>query len=89
MALLTELDKFLTREEAAPILEVAHEVIEKVKLKLGERFKAAVRDADWHNAVQIGDRIIGEFGSTRMAEEVSQMIELLRERALEQQGLGL
>ena len=86
MELLKELDKFLTRAEAAPMLEVAQEVIERMKQALGQRFKAAINNSDWNAAVQIGDRIVRDFENTRMAEEARNMLDLLRERALEQQS---
>ena len=89
MELLRDLDKFLTRAEAAPMLDVAHVVIEQVKQNLGQRFTAAVREERWATATQLGDRIITEFANTRMAQEVRDMIDLLRQRAAEQRQLGL
>ena len=86
MELLKELDKFLTRAEAAPMLEVAQEVIERMKQCLGQRFKAAINNSDWNAAVQVGDQIVRDFENTRMAEEARNMLELLRERAMEQQS---
>lgn len=84
MDLLKELDKYLSRSEAAPIMKVAQGVIERAKLHRGERFKAAIRDADWNSATKIGGQIMRDFENTRMASEVSEMIDLLRERAAEQ-----
>ena len=86
MELLKELDKFLTRAEAAPMLEVAQEVIERMKQCLGQRFKAAINNSDWNAAVLVGDQIVRDFENTRMAEEARNMLELLRERAMEQQS---
>ena len=88
MELLRDLDKYLTRSEAAPILEVANEVIERTKQSRSRRLKAAIRDGDWNRAVQIGDQILRDFENTRMAEEVRGMLDLLRERALEAQQSG-
>ena len=85
LELLKEMDRLFTRAEAAPMLEVAQEVIERVKQSLAARFKDALSEKDWQGATRIGDRIIRDFGNTRMAEEVGEMIDLLRERATEQQ----
>ena len=88
MELLKELDRFLTRAEAAPMLDVANDVIERMKQHLGQRFKAAIRQSDWSTATRVGDQIVREFENTRMADEAQGMLELLRERAMEQQQAG-
>lgn len=86
MALLKELDKFLSEQEAAPFMEVARGVIGKKKENLGVQFKLAVHDRDWIGATQVGDQIIREFPNTRMSDEVRSMIDLLRERAASQRA---
>lgn len=81
MALLKELDKYLTEEEAGPFRETARGVITKQRENLGVRFKMAVHDREWVQALRIGESIIREFPNTKMAEEVRGMVDLLRERA--------
>ncbi|MCW5776477.1 MAG: hypothetical protein KIS87_08575 [Phycisphaeraceae bacterium] len=81
MAMLKELDGYLTEREAEPFREVARGVIGKARENLGVEFKLAVRDRRWGHAARVGERIIAEFPNTRMAEEVRGMIDGLRSRA--------
>ncbi|MCH7572426.1 MAG: protein kinase, partial [Planctomycetes bacterium] len=84
MDLLRELDRYLTREEAAKLSADAQSVVEKHRQNLTTRFKMAVNDRRWSEAVQIGDLIVDEFPNTKVAEEVISMIEVLRTRATEE-----
>lgn len=81
MELLRELDTYLTPAEAAPFQEVARGVIGKLRENLGVRFKLAVQDHVWHEAIHLGERIIADFPNTRMAQEVRDLLPSLRERA--------
>jgi tetratricopeptide (TPR) repeat protein len=83
MALLKELDAYLTVTEAEPLREMARGVIGKARDRLGEQFKQAVQDKRWAEAVRIGERIIAEFPNTRMATEVRDVIDGIRIRASE------
>ncbi len=84
MRLLRELDRYLTREEAAQYAEQAQKVVERHRENLTTRFKMAVNDRRWTEAVEIGDVIVGDFPNTKVAEEVASMIEVLRTRASEE-----
>lgn len=79
--LLRELDGYLTPTEAGPLQEVARGVIGKMRDNLGARFKLAVSDHRWDDAVTVGNQIIAEFPNTRMAQEVREMLPMLREKA--------
>lgn len=81
MMLLKELDQYLTPTEAEPYREVARGVIGKLRENLGVRFKLCVQDHRWEEAMNVGERIIGEFPNTRMAAEVREVMPELRERA--------
>lgn len=81
MALLKELDAYLTEAESAPLKEVARGVIGKARNNLGAQFKLAVKDRQWNEALDMGQRILRDFPNTRMAEEVRQLIDAVRERA--------
>jgi hypothetical protein len=87
MQLLTELDRYLTEEEAEPFRETARGVIGKRRDNLGVQFKIAVHDKEWTRAVHVGEQIIRDFPNTRMADEVRSMLDLLRERAAGQQAV--
>ncbi len=73
MALLKELDQYLTLTEAEPFQEVARGIVTKARENLGAQFKLAVQNRDWRTATQAGRRITAEFPNTRMAAEVRQM----------------
>lgn len=79
--ILKELDTYLTPSEAAPYQEVARGVIGKLRENLGVRFKLAVQDHQWDDAIIVGDQIINQFPNTRMAQEVRDLLPMLRERA--------
>ncbi len=84
--LLKQLDAYLSEREAEPFREVARGVIGKKRDNLGVQFKMAVHDKEWLKAIRVGEQIIKDFPNTRMAEEVRERIDLLRERAAGQQA---
>jgi len=75
MALLKELDNYLSDHEAEEFREVARGVIGKARENLGAQFKIAVHDRRWSVAAAVGRRIIAEFPNTRMATEVRSMMD--------------
>ena len=83
MALLKQLDRYLTREEAQRLQEAAQAVVTKHRKNLEVQFKLAVADRRWAEAARIGEAIIVEFPNTKMAEEVRGMITMIRTRATE------
>ena len=54
LALVKELDAYLTEDEAEPFREVARGVIGKARENLGVQFKLAVQDRDWRRALDAG-----------------------------------
>ncbi|MEX2672665.1 MAG: hypothetical protein WD294_11205 [Phycisphaeraceae bacterium] len=86
MELLKELDGYLTSEEAAPYMETARGVVGKKRENLGVRFKIAVQDRDWLDALNVGEQIVREFPNSKFAHEVRSMIDTLRERAAHQRA---
>jgi len=81
MDLLKRLDQYLTEDEAAPLREVARGVIGKARDNLGARFRLAVRDKRWVEAADVGERIVADFPHSRMAAEVRELLDGIRERA--------
>ena len=86
MELLKQLDHHLTESEAAPLADLARSVIAGFRDTVGEQFKTAVQNQDWSLAVNLGERIVEEFPSSKMAEEVRQLLVGLRAHLSEQQG---
>jgi hypothetical protein len=81
MALLKHLDRYLTRDEASRLAEIAQNVVVKHRDNLSTQFKLAVSDHHWAQATRIGEQIIAEFPNAKMADEVRSMIDVLRVRA--------
>lgn len=84
MKLLKQLDEYLSEGEAEQLREVARGVVSKARENLGARFKLLIEDKEWAEAVRVGERLMKEFPNTRMAEEVRDMIDVLRTRAEQQ-----
>jgi hypothetical protein len=79
--ILKHLDMYLTPAEAEGMQEKARSVFkEKIGL-LRMQFTMAVQDKRWAEAIRLGDSIMAEFPNTRMAQEVRDMMEMLRQRA--------
>jgi hypothetical protein len=63
------------------IQSTARTVFKEKLLQLGVQFRFAVQGKRWQDAVDIGLELIREFPNARMAHEVRERIETLRERA--------
>lgn len=81
IAILTELDQYLTREEAQGLQDSARDVFKARLLNFGVQFSLAVSEHRWRDALEVGLQLRKEFPNSRMAQEVSQRIETLRVRA--------
>jgi len=81
MALLRELDRYLTKAEAQQLQEVAAGVVSRHRENLSVQFNIAVRDRNWAEAVKAGNVIVKEFPNSKMADEVRSMLDVLRTRA--------
>lgn len=81
MVLLKELDQYLTPEQAESMKTMARGVIGRAREELGARFKGAVQERQWTDAVGLGEQIMRQFPNTRMAAEVREMMEQIRTKA--------
>lgn len=79
--LLKELDRYLTPQEGAALAESARDVFKKKLHNLGVQFAIAVADQNWTFAVATGEEIVNEYPNSRMAREVREKLELLRDYA--------
>jgi tetratricopeptide (TPR) repeat protein len=86
MTLLKELDMYLTPAEAEAYHETARGVIGQARENTAVRFRMAVSDRDWIEAMKVGEQIIREFPNSKMADEVRDMMDVLRERAAGQKA---
>jgi hypothetical protein len=81
IAILKELDQYLTRNEAAALEESARGVFQAKLHNLGVQFSLAVADHNWRQAFEVGHQIIEEFPNSRMAQEVRDHMTVLAKRA--------
>jgi tetratricopeptide (TPR) repeat protein len=81
IAILKDLDHYLTPNEAAALEESARGVFRAKLHNLGVRFSLAVTDSDWREALEAGQQIMDEFPNSRMAQEARQWMQVLTERA--------
>ena len=81
IAILTELDPYLTREEAQSLQDSARHVFKARLLNLGVQFSLAVSESRWRDALEVGLLLRREFPNSRMAQEVAEKTDVLRVRA--------
>ena len=80
MSLLRDLDRHLVGEESSRAVDVAQSIIVAHRDLVGRRFRDAVNEKRWSDAVDLGESIAREYPNTRMAEEVGDMLPVLRQR---------
>jgi len=78
IALLKELDLYLTPQEAAALQESARGVFKARLHQLGVQFAIRVTEQQWTEAIAAGEQIIREFPNSRMAQEVREKMDVLR-----------
>ncbi len=82
--LLRALDIYVTPEEVAQLKDGALEIFKLRIENLRERFTNAVHEKKWADAQQIGHDIIEEFPTSKLAQEVREMLPMLEEREREE-----
>ncbi|MGD2108542.1 MAG: hypothetical protein PVI86_04030 [Phycisphaerae bacterium] len=79
--ILRELDQYLSPAEAQELQDSARNVFKEKLLQLGVQFRFAVTEKRWHDALSVGLELVREFPNARMAGEVREVLDTLRERA--------
>jgi len=79
LEILKELDFYLTPNEALALQEAARDVFRTKLHNLGVQFAIAVTEKRWASALDIGQQIIKDFPNSRMSEEISGKIDVLRQ----------
>lgn len=79
LAILRELDMYLTPNEALALQEAAKDVFRTKLHNLGVQFTLAVSDKQWANALDIGQQIIHDFPNSRMCVEIREKLHVLRQ----------
>jgi hypothetical protein len=81
IAILTELDPYLTPQEAKALQESARHVFKARLVNLAVQFGLAATEGRWRDALESGLLIRREFPNSRMAREVAEKMDILRVRA--------
>jgi hypothetical protein len=79
--ILKQLDTYLTPGEAESLQESARGVFKDKLDHLRLEFTAAVQADHWQKALDLAETIISDFPNTRIAQEVGEKLETLRQRA--------
>ncbi len=78
---LKELDQYLSPAEGEELQNTARTVFKEKLLQLGVQFRFAVTERRWQDALTVGLEIVRDFPNTRMATEVREALDMLRQRA--------
>jgi len=84
--ILKRLDMYLTPAEAESMQEIARNVFKEKREALRIRFAQAVKEQRIADAIRLGEEIMNDFPNTRMAQEVRDMMNTLRQRIQEPQA---
>ncbi len=79
--ILKRVDPYLTPAEAASMQEAARGIFKERLNNLKDRFSKAVHEEKWNDALRLGDLIMREHPNSRLALEVRDTMETLRQRA--------
>ncbi|MHC4551432.1 MAG: hypothetical protein ACYSUT_01505 [Planctomycetota bacterium] len=85
LEILKELDLYLTPNEALALQESAISVFKTKLHNLGVEFSVAVTEQDWKKASQTGKEIVQSFPNSRMAAEIRSKMDILQERAKQEE----
>lgn len=83
IGILRQLDIYVTGEEVAQLRDGALEIFKARIERLRERFKKHVQDKNWAEAIEVGQDILTDFPTSKLAQEVRDMMEMLQERRSE------
>jgi hypothetical protein len=79
--ILKQLDPYLTPQEAEQMQEPVRNVFKEKLNSLRTQFSLAVQDHKWAEAIRLGDIIARDFPNTKIAQEVREKMDALRQRA--------
>ena len=85
MGLLRELDSYLTPEDARKFKDIAATVVSTYRESLVAKFKMAVSDRRWREAIVFGEELTRHFPNTKMSEEAKEMLETIHIRLVEEE----
>jgi len=86
LEILKELDLYLTPNEGLALQEAARDVFRNKLHSLGVQFSLAVSEKQWAKALETGQQIIHDFPNSRMAEEIREKVDVLRQKVEQHAG---
>ncbi len=78
---LKKVDPYLTPAEAASMQETARGIFRERLNNLRDKFAAAAKAENWPEAIRLGELIMAEHPNSRLALEIRDTMETLRQRA--------
>ena len=84
LEILRELDMYLTPNEGLALQEAAGDVFRNKLHNLGVRFSMAVSGKQWDAALQTGREIIRDFPNSKMAGEIREKMDILKQNVEQQ-----
>lgn len=79
--ILKRVDPYLTPAEAASMQETARGIFRERLNQFRDKFARAVHDENWSEAIRLGETIMAEHPNSRLALEVRDTMDTLRQRA--------
>ncbi|MDD5326713.1 MAG: phage holin family protein [Phycisphaerae bacterium] len=86
LEILRELDLYLTPNEGLALQEAAKDVFRNKLHNLGVQFSLAVSGKQWERAIETGGQIIRDFPNSKMAEEIHEKWDILKQKAAQQKA---
>ncbi|MHC4624801.1 MAG: hypothetical protein ACYS4W_12965 [Planctomycetota bacterium] len=86
LEILRDLDQYLTPNEGLALQEAAKEVFRTKLHNLGVQFSFAVSGKNWGKAVEVGQEITRDFPNSKIAEEIREKLDFLKQKAGQQAG---
>ncbi len=84
LEILRELDLYLTPNEGLALQEAAKDVFRNKLHNLGVQFSLAVSGKQWEKAIEAGEQIIRDFPNSKMAEEIHEKWDILKQKVEQQ-----
>ena len=79
LEILKELDLYLTPNEGLALQEAAKDAFRTKLHNLGVQFSIAVAEKRWSGALDVGQQIIEDFPNSKMADEIREKLDALRQ----------
>jgi hypothetical protein len=86
LEILRELDLYLSPNEGLALQEAARDVFRNKLHNLGVQFSLAVSGKQWAKAIDTGQQIIRDFPNSRMAEEIHEKWDILKEKGTQHEN---